>query len=223
VFRRLIALLSLGILASVFLPSLSAANEQPDDEAVHVRFETELGAIDVLLYPNRAPISTANFLAYVDGGHYDGASFYRSLTPRGEYGYGVVQGGLLGDAMRGDGSEYADPERILPPIEHETTDQTGIPNERGTLAYARLAPGSAGSEIFFNITDNPVLDTGAEVPGRDGYGYATFGRVLSGLGVLEAIQLMPLEGETGMERLRGQILSEPVVIQRVYRIGPAGN
>ena len=190
----------------------------PEDETVLVRFETTLGEIDVALYPARAPLSTANFLAYVDGGHYEGASFYRSLKPAGAYGYGVVQGGLLEKAMAGDGSEYAQPERILPPIEHETTDRTGIPNERGTLAYARLAPGSAGSEIFFNVTDNPVLDTGAEVPGRDGQGYATFGRVLRGLRVLEAIQALPVDGETGRERLRGQILSEPVTIERVYRL-----
>jgi cyclophilin family peptidyl-prolyl cis-trans isomerase len=193
----------------------------PEDRTERVRIETSLGDVDVALYPERAPVSTANFLAYVDGGDYDGASFYRALEPSGEYGYGVIQGGLLGDAMAGDGAEYAEPDRIRPPIRHETTDETGILNERGTLAYARLAPGSAGSEFFFNLTDNAVLDTGADVPGRDGLGYATFGRVLTGMRVLELIQAQPVDGNTGMERLRGQILTDPVRILRVRRIESA--
>ncbi len=192
--------------------------KHPEDETVLVRFETSLGDVEVALYPVRAPVSVANFLAYVDAGHYEEASFYRSLKPSGPYGYGVIQGGLLQAAMAGDGSEYADPERLLPPIAHETTEKTGIPNERGTLAYARLAPGSAGSEVFFNITDNAVLDTGAEVPGRDGQGYATFGRVVTGMRVLEAIQTLPTDGATDMVALRGQILSEPVRIHRIVRI-----
>lgn len=190
----------------------------PEDETVRVRFETSLGDVDVALYPNRAPLSVANFLAYVDADHYANASLYRSLQPTGTYGYGVIQGGILQTTMAGDGAAYRSPERPLPPIAHETTEQTGIPNERGTLAYARLAPGSAGSEFFFNITDNPVLDTGAEVPGRDGMGYATFGRVLRGMRVLEQIQALPTDGTTGMERLQGQILREPVAIQRVVRL-----
>ncbi len=193
----------------------------PEDETVLIRFETSLGDVEVALYPARAPVSVANFLAYVDAGHYENASFYRSLEPAGPYGYGVVQGGLLQAAMVGDGAEYAEPERLLPPIAHETTDQTGIPNERGTLAYARLAPGSAGSEFFFNLTDNAVLDTGAEVPGRDGQGYATFGRVLKGMRVLETIQTLPTDGPTDMERLRGQILRAPVRIHRVVRVASA--
>ncbi len=193
-----------------------AAN--PEDETVLVRLETELGDVDVAIYPNRAPVSAANFLAYVDAGHYDDASFYRSVEPAGQYGYGVIQGGLLSTAMAGDGAEYRDPERPLPPIAHETTDATGIPNERGTLAYARLAPGSAGSEFFFNLTDNAVLDSGAGVPGRDDAGYATFGRVLRGMRVLEAAQMRPTGGSTEMERLQGQILTEPVRIHRIVRI-----
>ena len=190
----------------------------PEDETVLVRFETSLGDVDVALYPDRAPVSAANFLAYVDAGHYENASFYRSVQPAGPHGYRVIQGGLLYSAMAGDGSEYAEPERLLPPIAHETTPDTGILNERGTLAYARLAPGSAGSEIFFNLADNASLDTGAGVPGRDDQGYATFGRVLRGIRFLEAVQTLPTDGETEMENLRGQILSEPVRIHRIVRI-----
>jgi predicted dienelactone hydrolase/cyclophilin family peptidyl-prolyl cis-trans isomerase len=194
----------------------------PEDRVVRVIFETSMGDVEVALYPERAPVSVANFLAYVDGGHYDGASVYRALKNSGPYGYGVIQGGLLRDTMSGDGAEYAAPARVLPPIAHEPTTRTGIPNERGTLAYARLTPGSAGSEFFFNLTDNAVLDTGAEVPGRDGQGYATFGRVLRGLPILDQIQTLPADGLTQMERLQGQILTKPVRIHRVYRVNARG-
>ena len=68
----------------------------------------------------------------------------------------------------------------FPPIPHETTHDTESGNERGTLAYARREPGTANSEIFFNVGDNFVLDTDAGDPTRDGYGYATFGRVAGG-------------------------------------------
>jgi len=93
-----------------------------------------------------------------------------------------------------------------------------MPEVQMLVLDARLAPGSAGSEIFFNITDNAVLDTGAEVPGRDGQGYATFGRVLKGMRVLEAILTLPVDGPTDMASLQGQILREPVRIHRVVRL-----
>lgn len=191
----------------------------PEDETLRVVLETGLGEVELALYPERAPLSVANFLRYLDGGYYDGAAFYRSVFREDAYGIGVLQGGLLADAMAGDGSGYASPERPFPPIEHEPTTRTGIPNERGTIAWARLEPGSAGSEFFVNLSDNAVLDTGTGGPERDGFGYATFGRVLRGMRVLEAIQRQPRDGETGMDRLKGQILTEPVPIVRAYRVG----
>ncbi|MCS5574959.1 MAG: peptidylprolyl isomerase, partial [Pseudomonadales bacterium] len=100
----------------------------------------------------------------------------------------------------------------MPPIAHETTDDTGIPNERGTIAYARLAPGTAGSEFFFNVSDNTRLDAGPAEPPLDGLGYATFGRVVRGLDVLDAIQNLPADAETEIEMLQGQILGNQVTI-----------
>ncbi len=188
--------------------------EHPEDRTVQVLFETDFGEVEMAIYPERAPVSAQNFLRYVEAGHYDGASFYRSTRKAGTSSITVLQGGLLAETMAGDGSDYAEPVRPLPPIPHETTTETGIPNERGTLAYARLDPGTAGSEIFFNLEDNPVLDHGVTAEGRDGYGYATFGRVLRGMRVLEAIAAEPTDGQAGMERLRGQILREPVIIRR---------
>ncbi len=193
-------------------------DEHDKDRTVQVVIETSLGDVEVALYPNRAPVSVENFLAYVDSGHYERGSFYRAVYKQTDPStIGVIQGGLLQASMTGDGSEYAEPDRVLPPIEHETTHMTGISNERGTLAYARLAPGTAGSEIFFNMSDNEVLDTDNGGPNRDGHGYATFGRVVRGMKVLEDIQAQPKGGATGIEALKGQILSQPVSIRRMYR------
>lgn len=198
-----------------------AAN--PKDRTVQVVIETSAGEIEIALYPERAPLSVAQFLAYVDAGHYDGASLYR-VTQHEEGGsIGIVQGGLLAYAMSSSSAsyEYAQAEFPLPPVAHETTNATGILNERGTIAYARLEPGSANSEFFFNVQDNPALDTGVEREGLDGQGYATFGRVLRGLRVLEQIQRMPSDAPTPIEIVQGQILEQPVVIRRAYRVMPA--
>ena len=195
----------------------------PIDRTTRVVFETSAGEIEIALYPERAPLSVAQFLAYVDGGHYDGASLYRVTQHQEGGSIGIVQGGLLADAMSSSSAsdEYAQSEFPMPPVAHEPTDATGILNERGTIAYARLEPGSANSEFFFNVQDNPVLDTGYEIESLDGYGYATFGRVLRGLRVLEKIQQMPSDAPTPIEIVQGQILEEPVEIRRAYRVMPA--
>lgn len=191
---------------------------QPADPVVRVVFETERGDVEIGVEPARAPISAANFLAYVDAGHYDGATIYRAAQKSGPDTIGILQGGLLAAAMSGDGAYLDRATPPLPPVAHETTRVTGIPNERGTIALARMEPGTAASEFFFNMSDNPELDTDANVPGRDGFGYATFGRVLGGIDVLDAIQRLPADGKTTIERVKGQVLSEPVVIRRAYRV-----
>ena len=201
-----------------------AAN--PIDRTVQVVLETSLGDIEIALYPERAPLSAAQFLAHVDGGHYDGASFYRVTRRSRGSSIEVVQGGLLAHAMRADGAgieAYAEADSALPPIAHERTDRTGIPNERGSIAFGRLEPGTANSEFFFNVQDNPVLDSGYESADRDGEGYATFGRVLRGLRVLERIQRLPSDAPTSIETVQGQILEEPVVIRRAYRVATGGS
>ena len=199
-----------------------AAN--PVDRTVQVVLETSLGDLEIALYPERAPLSTAQFLAHVDAGHYDDASFYRATRRSRGSSIEVVQGGLLAHVMGSDSEgleAYSGAESAYPPVAHETTDLTGIPNERGSIAFARLDPGTANSEFFFNVQDNPVLDTGYTAGGRDGHGYATFGRVLRGLRVLERIQQLPSDAPTAMEMLQGQILEEPVVIRRAYRVAAA--
>ena len=194
-------------------------SRNPIDTYVLVTMETSLGNIELAIYPERAPVSATNFLAYVDGGHYNGAHLYRSADSNQGSGISVIQGGLASDAMSGPADDVVSQYALLPPIEHETTDDTGINNERGTIAYARFAPGTAGSEIFFNVQDNPQLDHGNTSNNRDGHGYATFGRIIRGLKILESIQDLSKDRETSIELLRGQLLTEPVEIKRVYRSG----
>ena len=103
-----------------------------------------------------------------------------------------------------------------PPIPHETTYDTGIRNERGVLAYARRDPGTANSEFFFNLGDSPVLN-GEGGPDCDGFGYATFGRVVRRLEVLGAIRRLPTAAPTEVEMARGRILNDPIPILHLRR------
>ena len=190
----------------------------PEDETIQVMFETNLGEIEIALYPNRAPVSVENFLAYVDGGHYDDANFYRTTQISETSRISVVQGGLGNFLEESEESEEPEGENgIFPSIAHELTTTTGIDNESGTIAYARNEPGTASSEFFFNVDDNPGLNSGNTTGGRDGAGYTTFGRVLKGIRIIQAIQQLPAERPTHIAMLQGQLLTEPVVIQRVYR------
>lgn len=203
--------------ASVLLALFGALACQSGENTVGVVLETNLGAIEVRVYPDRAPISANNLLAWVEGGHYEGATFYRVTRPDNTSGpspHQVVQGGLLGEAMR-RGESSPSGAGPLPPIAHETTDMTGILNERGAIAYARLEPGTADSEFFFNVADNPALDTGNTTRQPDGQGYATFGRVVRGMEILEEIQGLPTLTDAGSEVTRGQMLEQPVVIRWV--------
>lgn len=196
----------------------SQAGEEERDAIVRVVFEIALGDIEIAVYTSRAPISAANFLAYVDGGHYDGAMLYRAARKSVPGTIGIVQGGLLAAAMSGESAYLDRATPPFPPVDHETTQTTGIPNERGTLALARLEPGTASSEFFFNVSDNPELDTGAGIAARDGFGYATFGRVTRGIDILDKILELTADGETTIEQVRGQILRDPVKIRRAYRV-----
>ena len=195
------------------------AAEPAAEETVGIVIETALGEIEVELYPDRAPISVAQFLRYVDGGHYDGKSaFYRATHTAAGDAHDVVQGGMRSLPMLvRDGGE-AEEEPPFPPIPHETTLDTGIRNERGTLAYARGEPGTANTEFFFNVGDNFVLDTDAGDPTRDGFGYATFGRVVEGMEVLKEIHRLPTDAPAASEIVQGQILNDPVPILSMRRV-----
>ena len=154
------------------------------ETAIPISMETELGSIQMVLYPDRAPITVSNFLMYVDENRYKDFHFYRVVhmenQPDNDVKIEVIQGGLGFDKHPME----------LPTILHETTDKTGIRHLNGTLSMARLEPGTASSEIFICINDQPELDFGGK-RNPDGQGFAAFGKVISGMDVVRKIQFLP--------------------------------
>ncbi len=172
-------------------------------QTVNVRLDTDLGAILLELYADRAPVTVRNFLRYVDEGRYKEAAFYRTVhmgnQSHNRIKIEVIQGGL----------GYRDHPQRLPSIPLETTRQTGIHHRDGVISMARTAaPDSANSEIFICIGDQPELDYGG-MRYMDGKGFAAFGRVLQGMEIVKAIQSRPANG---------QILNKPVRILAAKRI-----
>lgn len=188
------------------LYSLSAAAE----EVTKVLLSTEAGSIELELYPERAPKTVANFLAYVDGGYYAGGSFYRVVRPDNDNGspkITVIQGGA-------NASEDDPP---FPPVELERTKDTGLSNTTGTVAMARGGPDSAAHAIFINVTDNPGLDYG-KTRNADGQGFAAFGRVTSGMEVVRAINARTNTRKDADAYVSGQMLDPPVKILDARRV-----
>ena len=179
-----------------------------------VVLETELGAIRIEIYEERAPLSSASFLAYVDAGYYEGAAFYRVVTAENDNGsplIEVIQGGVTDDANR------------LPPIGHETTQETGILHEDGVISLARTDPGTAsGGAFFICIGDQPALDYGA-MRNPDGLGFAAFGRVVEGMNVVHAIHGLDANGPSETPYTDGQMLTANVMIVSAYRVFDDGN
>lgn len=187
-----------------FLMSLSNAAE----EKVKVLMTTSEGEIEIELYLAQAPISAGNFLRLVEGGHLDGGSFYRTVTYANDNGspkIEVIQGGL---------NEGSSP---FPPIAHETTADTGILHTDGVLSMARGEAGSASSEFFICIGDQPGLDHG-QPRNADMLGFAAFGKVIRGMDVVRAINAAPADDSSASEYTRGQIIAEPVSINSVIRL-----
>jgi peptidyl-prolyl cis-trans isomerase A (cyclophilin A) len=171
---------------------------------VKTRVETALGAFDIEVDTAVAPVTVANYLAYVDRRLLDRASVYRVVTlanqpPDTRHKIEVVQWGL--DAPDGQGP-------ALPAIAHETTRQTGLRHLDGTVSMARSQPGTGTSEFFICIGAQPSLDFGG---GRnpDGQGFAAFGQVVNGQDVVKALHA---RGEAA------QRLSSPIAITSVRRI-----
>jgi len=156
---------------------------------------TEIGTIEVELYTDKAPVTASNFIRYVEEERFKGATFYRTVTllnqPDSKVRIQVIQGGLFED----------DHPAMLPPIAHETTEETGILHKDGVISMARYGPGSATSEFFICIDDQPELDfNGSRNP--DGFGFAAFGKVVRGQDVVEKIHRSPANGQYLQPRIR---------------------
>ena len=182
---------------------LTAAGAAP----VRVRMVTELGPIVIELYPDKAPITVANFLAYADQHLLDGGTFYRTVSPKNDNNpatISVIQGGLNRD------------DSPLPAIAHETTQVTGIRHTDGVISMARDKPGTAGSEFFICLGDNPALDFGG-ARNKDGQGFAAFGKVVQGMDVLRKIHDAPTLTKADDPYMKGQIIKNPMKIQKLSR------
>lgn len=159
---------------------------------------TELGDIDIEVYPEQAPITTANFQRYVEQGIFEGAYFYRVVRmdnqPVNPVKIEVIQGDFTGE------------EHYFPVIEHETTEVTGLTHKDGTVSMGRFAVGTTAAEFFICINDQPELDYGG-TRNPDGQGFAAFGQVLTGMDVVRNIQ----SGE-----VEGQMLKEKIKIHGIY-------
>lgn len=140
---------------------------------------TSLGEITVELYPEKAPITVANFYKYVDARLYDNSTFFRAVTlnnqPKDSIKIEVIQGGEI------------DSTKAFAPILLETTRQTGLLHKNGTLSMARDKPNSATTNFFICINDQPALDYGGK-RNKDSQGFAAFGKVTKGMKIVKKIQ-----------------------------------
>lgn len=167
-----------------------------------VEIESSMGNIIVEVDTVHAPLTGRNFLKLVDEGVYLNASFYRVVRmdnqPQNPVKIEVIQGGLRDDAQI---ARYST-------IPHETTAKTGLKHLDGTISMARNEPGSASTEFFVCIGDQPSLDFGGK-RNPDGQGFAAFGRVIDGMDVAREIQ---------QQEDDDQYLEEPVIIYNLKRV-----
>ncbi len=192
------------IALALLFPAVTLAQQTTD-----IVLETERGDIVIALEAERAPITSANFLRYVDEKRLDGTVFYRAMRlDWDEQPSGLIQGGT-----------QFDPERILPPIAHEPTSATGVRHVAGAISMARNEPGTATGDFSILLSDMPSLDAdpAAEDPDRRA-GYAAFGRVVEGQDVIRAIFDAPIDPEAGEGWMKGQMLADPVKIVRASRV-----
>ena len=179
-------------------------------KAVRVRVQTELGDMVIEVDPARAPGTAANFLKYVDAGHYDGGIFHRTVKmdnqPESTVKIEVIQAGVNPDRAK----------EGFPAIPLERTSVTGILHQDGVVSMARGAPDSATSGWFVCINDQPSLDFGGK-RNPDGQGFGAFGRVVSGMDVVRKIQAAP-SSTNRTTNAEAQRLTPPVKILKVARI-----
>ncbi len=204
----LLTVLLAGVAASAAL-----ADGQPKPAPpVRVLVQTELGDIVVEVDQARAPATAANFLRYVDAGHYDGGTWHRTVTldnqPESEIKIEVIQAGVNPDVAKSG----------FPAIPIERTNATGLLHKDGVISMARGAPDSATSGWFICINDQPSLDFGGK-RNPDGQGFAAFGRVVQGMDVVRKIQTAPSSSDRS-SNTEAQRLTPPIRILKAARVAP---
>ena len=195
----LLAALPAPILAQ---PTPAPVSEAPAAELVPVAIETSLGRIVIALDKTHAPVTTANFLRYVDAHRFDGENFYRAMHVADG---GLIQGGISSDARK-----------LYPPIAHEPTSQTGLKNVAGAISMANAGPGTARADFFILLSDMPSLDAGG--PRGDANGFAPFGHVVEGMDVVKKIWASPVSQTKGEGAMKGQMLEPTIKIIKAERL-----
>jgi peptidyl-prolyl cis-trans isomerase A (cyclophilin A) len=183
-----------ALTAAPVMAQTAAEAPAPTAQTVKVALDTTSGRIVLELDKARAPITTANFLRYVDAGRFNGESFYRSMKFSDG---GIVQAGITSDARK-----------LYPAIEHEPVSKTGIKHVAGTVSMAAFSPGTAKADFFILTADAPSFDAN----------FAAFGRVIEGMDVAKAIQASPTSPTKGDGVMKGQMLDPVVKITKASRI-----
>ena len=189
--------------AGALLASPALAQTAPG--VARVTLTTGQGVVVLEVAGDKAPITTANFLRYVEDRLYDRSKIYRALKAPGAPDVGLIQGGARIDP--------AHPHR---PIAHESTTQTGLSHKDGTISLARRAPGTATSDFFICVGDALGYDANPSAPG-DNLGFAAFGHVVEGMDVARAILALPTSPTAGPPGMVGQMLDPPVPILTARR------
>jgi peptidyl-prolyl cis-trans isomerase A (cyclophilin A) len=187
------------------LAATSVLAQTPGPAPTRVVLTTADGPITLELAADKAPITCANFLRYVDAGRFDGAVFYRALKLLPDPPTGLVQAGIKND-----------PAKAFPPIAHESTKVTGLSHKNGTVSMARYAPGTATSEFFICIGDIVSLDADPTQSG-DNEGFAAFAHVADGMDTVRRILASPVSPTAGDGDLKGQMLDPEIPIQSARR------
>lgn len=174
-----------------------------------VVLDTELGPITLDLDRTHAPVTTANFLRYVEKGRLNGTAFYRAMR----LDWGTQPNGLI------QGGTQADPKRNFPPIAHEPTNETGLRHKVGTISMARYEPGTATGDFSIMLSPQPGLDAQPDAtdPSTKA-GFAAFGQVVEGMDVVRAIFDAPVSATKGEGFMRGQMIEKPVRILKAQRV-----
>jgi peptidyl-prolyl cis-trans isomerase A (cyclophilin A) len=186
-------------------PSLAepAPAPPPVPATTTVVFKTDLGDIHIAVEIERAPVTAANFLRYVDNKRLDGITFYRAHKVSEDGKYAIVQGGLQGDTKR-----------VYKAIAHESPQTTGLSHVDGAVSMARAEPGTATADFFIVVGDLVSMD--GKPDGSD-LGYAVFGKVVSGMDVVRSMLELPRSADARNPVMKGQMLAVPVKVVTARR------
>lgn len=228
--RRTVLSAMTAILTAACAPLRGQQNNVPPSRQaspIMVGIETDLGLIQISVEQAKAPKVAAWFLALVNSGKLNGTRFFRSGHLAGQVSRArFIEGGMLSSFLLGEaGTRPANAAQAgLPQLsDWETTKQSGMTHIRGSVGFARDITGSGAviPDLVITVEDVPELDMGGGFsPGN--LGFPVVGQVVSGMHIVDQIAAGSREGRTYVPMLAGQILTQPIAIQRVFRLDAEG-